>query len=360
MIYVLVALTLFALSYVTLGARRVRARLYWPVFAFLFVFAAFRYQVGCDWSGYFYQYEAADYVAGELIAKLNEPIWWLIMRWVKEQGLYYPVINVIAAGIFFAGVHALARRQPDPLAFLVLLFPILIINMPMSGIRQGAAVGVICMAFAAFVDRRPWRYALLVLLAGGFHTSAFVFILLAPLTTGRYTRNRLIMAGLLAVPGLLLLAVGYNAEQAAARYIGGGVDAFGAIFRVGAIFLTGLYFFVFLRRKWERLYPQEYPLVSIGALGMGVAMLLLVLSSVIADRFAYYFIPIQAMIFARLPFFAFARYKWQHVALPYLALTVMFVGWTQASSLFEPCYMPYRTWLFGAPAGDIIKAQEVL
>ncbi len=360
MIYILVALVLFALSYTTLGARRVRARLYWPVLAFLFVFAAFRYQVGCDWSGYFYQYDAADYAAGQLIADFNEPVWWLILRWVKEQGLYYPVVNVISAGVFFGGVHVLARRQPDPLAFLVLLFPILIINMPMSGIRQGAAIGVMCLAFAAFIDRRPLRFALMVLLAAGFHTSALVFILLAPLSTGRYTRNRLIMAGLLALPGLLVLAGGYNAEQATARYIGGGIDAFGAIFRVGAIFLTGGYFYVFLRRKWEQVYPQELPLVSIGALGMGVAMALLVLSSVIADRFAYYLIPIQAMIFARLPFFAFARYKWQHVALPYVALTVMFVGWTQTSSLFEQCYLPYDTWLFGAPAGDIIKDPTAL
>lgn len=360
MIYILVALLLFALSYTTLGARRVRERLYWPVFAFLFVFSAFRYQVGCDWSGYFYQYDAADFVAAKLIAELNEPVWWLIMRWVKEQGLYYPVVNLISSGIFFAGVHVLARRQPDPLAFLVLLFPILIINQPMSGIRQAAAIGVTCCAFVAFIDRRPLRYALLVLLAAGFHTSALVFILLAPLATGRYTRNRLIVVGLLAVPGLFVLAGGYNAERAAVRYIGGSIDAFGAIFRVGAIFLSGAYFYGFLRRKWEQAYPQDFPLVSIGALGMGFAMVLLVLSSVIADRFAYYLIPIQAMIFARLPFFAFAQYKWQHVALPYVALTVMFVGWTQTSSLFEGCYLPYDTWLFGAPPGDIMKDPNVL
>lgn len=355
MIYVLVALFLFAVSFTTLGARRTRARLYWPIFAFLFIFACFRYQVGCDWSGYFFQYEAAGLVWQGQDSRFNDPLWWLVMSRTKAAGLYYPMVNVIAGGIFFAGVHMLARRQPDPLAFLVLLFPILIVNIPMSGIRQAAAIGVICLAFVAFIDRRPLRYALWVLLAGGFHTSAFVFIFLAPVASGNYSRWRLVAAGVLAVPGLLLLATGYNAGVAASRYIGGNIDAFGAVFRVGAIALSGLYFRLFLRRKWERDYPQDFALVNTGTLGMGFALLLLAVSSVIADRYTYYLIPIQAMIFARLPFFTFSRYKWQHVALPYLALTVMFVGWTQTSWLFDRCYMPYQTWVFGAPAGDILK-----
>jgi hypothetical protein len=359
-IYLLVAFTLFALSYTTLGARATRRRFYWPVLAFLFLFAAFRFQVGCDWSGYFYQYDAADFVASALIADLNEPVWWAIMRWVKVEAQYYPIINVISGAIFFGGVHVLARRQPDPLAFVVFLFPILVINLAMSGIRQAAAVGVLCVALVALADRRVLRFVLLVLLAGGFHASALVFIILAPLATGRFSSGRLVAAGVLAVPGLLVLVGGYAASLAVTRYIDTDLDAAGAGFRVGAMFLTGVYFHLFLRRKWEETYPQDFALVTIGAIGMAVAPLLLAVSSVIADRYAYYLIPWQAMIFARLPFFTFARYKWQHVAMPYVALLTMFVAWTQASALFDQCYMPYRSWILGAPAGDLLKEADLL
>ena len=355
MIYILYALVLFALSYVTLGVHKLRRRLYLPVLASLFLFAAFRYQVGCDWSGYFAQYDAADVVADDLIAELNEPIWWFIVKWVKDLGLYYPILNVIAGAIFFGGVHVLARRQPDPLAFLILLFPILIVNMPMSGIRQGAAIGVMCIAFAAFIDRRPVHFALLVLLAGGLHTSALVFVTLVPLAAGRYTPRRLVATGVLALPGLIFLAGGYSGVLAATRYIGGGIDAAGAIFRVGAMALSGLYFHFVLRGMWARKFQADYSLASLGAAAMIFALLLLALSSVIADRYAYFFIPIQAMIFARLPFMPFRERKWLHVAMPYVALLVMFVGWTQTSSLFDQCYQPYRTWLMGAPGGDILK-----
>jgi hypothetical protein len=354
-IYILFALVLFVFSHASLRYKKLRRQAYYPVLLALFVFAAFRFQVGCDWSGYYYQCVAAEDVSEDLIAKLNEPIWWLIMNLIKSQGFSYPVINIVSSAIFFYGVHVLARRQPDPLAFLVFLLPILIINMPMSGIRQGAAIGLICIAFAAFIDRRPLRFVLWVLIAGGFHTSALVFLILAPLATGRYSKERLTAAAIIAIPGLLFLAGGISAGVAATRYIGNGIDASGAIVRVGAIFLTAVYYYYFLRKKWERNFSRDFSLVSIGAMGMTFAMLLLLVSSVIADRFAYYLIPIQAVMFARLPFIQFRSGKWLHVALPYVALMTMLVGWTQTSSLFEQCYLPYQSWIFGMPAGDILK-----
>ena len=76
---------------------------------------------------------------------------------------------------FFWGIHVFAKRQPDPLSFLILTFPILIINMPMSGIRQGAVIGLICIALVHFSDCRPLKFIMWVLIASGFHLSAIVF-----------------------------------------------------------------------------------------------------------------------------------------------------------------------------------------
>ena len=41
-------------------------------------------------------------------------------------GLGYVWLNVLTSEIFFAGLHAIARRPPAPLA---LAFPLLILNM---------------------------------------------------------------------------------------------------------------------------------------------------------------------------------------------------------------------------------------
>ncbi|MGV0908797.1 EpsG family protein [Martelella sp. FOR1707] len=355
MLYFGVANLLFLTRYALASASRARRQFYYIILLSLFLFSAFRFQVGCDWSGYYYQYLAAREFNWSMFVGGRDPIWWATLSGIKALGLPYPVANIISSAVFFLGINVLARRQPDPLGFLVLLFPILIINMPMSSVRQGAAIGLVCVAFAAFIDRRPIRFGIWVVLAAGFHSSALIFLLLLPVATGRYTRQRLVMAGLLAIPGLVLLASGESAEIASTRYIGTDRDAFGAVFRLSILFLSSIYFFLFVSKKWKRTFPGDYSLASVGATGMVLAMLLLPVSSVIGDRFGYYLIPIQAMIFARLPFLPFKSNKALHSALPYMGLLAVFLVWTQLSYHFRVCYIPYDNWLFGLPAGSMLK-----
>lgn len=352
MLYVGLTNFLFLLRYALAQSGALRKQIYLLVLATLFVFSAFRYQVGCDWQGYYNQYLVAAKFDWSSITEIREPIWWAILGWINDMGLPYPVANIASSAIFFLGVHVLARRQPDPLGFLVLLFPILIINLPMSGIRQGAAIGLLCIAFVAFIDRRPLWLAFWVVLAAGFHSSALIFMLLLPVATGHYNRNRLMLAAITAVPGAFFLASGDAAEVATSRYIGTGVDAAGAAFRVGLLGLSALYFFMFVRKKWLRTWPHDYSLASIGAIGMALVILLVPVSSVIGDRFGYYLIPIQAMIFARLPFLPFRANAGLQSALPYLGLLLVFIVWSQLSGHFNQCYIPYQTWLFGFPGGD--------
>lgn len=352
MLYVGLVNVLFFLRYALARQGALRKQLYFFVLAALFVFSAFRYQVGCDWSGYYFQYLQATSFEWSSITDIREPIWWAILGWIKDMGWPYPVANIISSAVFFLGVHILARRQPDPLAFLVLLFPILIINMPMSGIRQGAAIGLLCIAFVAFTDRRAVWFAFWVILAAGFHASALIFMLLVPVATGRYTRSRLLLAAILAVPGAFYLASGEAAEVATSRYIGTDIDAAGAAFRVAILGLSALYFFLFARKKWLRTWPQDYSLASIGAIGMAMSFLLVPVSTVIGDRFGYYLIPIQAMIFARIPFLPFRTNAALHAALPYLGLLLVFMVWSQLSRHFQQCYIPYQSWIFGFPGGD--------
>lgn len=353
MIYVGLANGLFLLRWVLNGARRARDQAYVILLAFLFAFVAFRFEVGCDWRGYLYQFWAAETMSWKDALFEQEPLWWLIIKAQLQLGLSYPWLNVIAAAIFFLGLHTLAKKQPDPFGFLVLLFPILIINMPMSGIRQGAAIGVMCFAFAQFVEGRLVRYALAVLVAAGLHPSALVFLLLAPLIGGRYSRRRLVLAGLLAVPGLLLMRSSGPANEAISRYIDTNIVAFGAAARCGFVFFSAIYFFIFLKKAWKLTQPQDYALAHVGALAMLPTLALVALSTVIGDRFAYFLMPIQAMIFARIPFLRIHQNRAFLAVLPYLGLMLVFAVWASQSQLFSQCYVPYQSWLFGFPQSDM-------
>lgn len=354
MIYIGVLTALFLVSLSTARLPPLRAKAYFPTLAILFLFSAFRYEVGCDWISYFFEYKVAESLDWSAIPALRQPIWWAILRGMHELGLPYLVANAVSSAVFFVGIHILARRQPDPLGFLVLLFPILIINMPMSGIRQGAAIGLICIAFTAFIDRRPLKFGLWVILAAGFHTSALIFLLLLPLAAGRYSRNRLIIGAILALPGAYYLTFSDFGLTAISAYVGTDIESAGASFRVGMLTLSALYFILALRKKWMKAWPQDYPLASIGAIAMIVATFLIPVSSVIADRFAYYLVPIQILIFARIPFLPFQNGKRIHLALPYVGLFMVFVVWSQVSMHFQECYTPYQSWIFGIPSHDLL------
>lgn len=170
-------------------------------------------------------------------------------------------------------------------------------------------------------------------------------MLLIPLVKGEYTRARLGIAALLAVPGIWLILGSEAAEIAFARYVGTGKDAHGAIFRIALLALSGLFFFAVLRQDWLKEKPQDYKLVSLGAIAMIGLLALLPLSTVIADRVGYYLIPIQAMMLARIPFLMVGRNNIFYVILPYAVLSIVFIAWTLLSWHFEQCYLPYKTWL---------------
>lgn len=349
MIYVAVFNLMVLLRY-ALGRLTTLPPLVYPALLItLFVFSAFRFEVGCDWGGYWDHYEGQRHSTMAEALTRSEPLWWAIIEIIHKLNLSYPWLNVASAGIFFSGVHALARRQPDPIGFLILLFPVLIINMPMSGIRQGAAIGIMCFAFAAFLDKALLRFVALTLLASTLHASAAVFLLLSPLVGGGYTYKRLALAALLAIPGSFLLLSGSAAEQAIATYVDSGVDAAGAAFRVALLILTGLLFVLCLRRKWEKHFPDDYKLVSMSAGIMIASIVVLPASTVIADRIAYYMIPVQTVIFARIPYLPIENSRTLYIAAPYAGLAFFFLVWTSISWHFEVCYLPYRSWLFGFP-----------
>ncbi len=349
MTYVAIFIALILLRYAVAGQARLRDQLYPIVLLLLFLFSAFRFEVGCDWSGYLNQFELQSVNTLAVALQQNEPLWWAIMEGIIRLGLPYPWVNVVASVIFFAGMHALARRQPDPLGFLILLYPILIIDMAMTTLRQGAAIGVLAFAFLAFVDRRLFRFVFFVLLASTLHASAIIFLLLAPLVNGRYSKSRLVLAALMALPGAFFLSQTQSAETGVSRYINTGIEAAGATARVALLAMSGLLFFTLLRNNWERHYPGDFKLLLIGAIVMLALTPLITISTVIADRLSYYFVPIQAIMLARIPYLPIGPSRKVLAASPYLLLLLMFTVWTIFSWHFQICYLPYRSWIFGIP-----------
>jgi hypothetical protein len=311
----------------------------------LFFFVGFRYRVGCDWGGYFLIFEDARRFEETSSARPAELAFWALNRLLNVFELEYPSVNVIASAAFFLGLHALAKRQPDPLSILILAFPILILNLAMSGIRQAIALGFLCFAYNAFVDSRLVRYVLFVMAASTFHTSASFFMILAPFVRGEYSRKRIAIAGLVALPGAYYMLTSQAFEFYTRRYAGTGVaEAAGAPFRTGLLALGGIVFLWLLDRKWKAQSVRDYKLVKLSSFMMVVTFPLSFFSSVIADRFGYYLNPIQLIILARLPFLVKGQDSTIIAFAPYAAGALFLLTWIELSSLFEKCYEPYQMW----------------
>jgi hypothetical protein len=356
MIYILLTALLFALNFkFQSNSYKSNVQVYYFVWFVLFLFSAFRYEVGCDWISYKYIIEDISYLDTWEVINRRDPLFWALLDSVNKFNLPYAFINIFSSAIFFVGVHILARRQPNPIGFLVVLFPILIMNMPMSGIRQGAAIGIMCIAIVAIIDKRPIHFLLWVFLATGFHVSAFAFIALMPFASGKYDQKRILAAALLVLLALFFLYFTGSAKVAQNAYIGTRRESYGAIYRIGMLTLTGLYFLLFVKKKWQRTFPQDFNIVNVGVIGMMVMMFIVPISTIISDRYGYYFIICQAMIFARLPYLRFENKSNQalYCILPYLGLFIVFTVWVYSSWHFAPCYLPYKSLIFNL-FGDFV------
>lgn len=349
MIYILIFASLILLRYSLLGHRTLQWQFYPIVLFLLYIFTAFRYQVGCDWSTYSQIYDAYDEIIENGFLALREPLWWFSMGILHKLNAPFVWVNVISATIFFFGIDKLARKTPDPLGFLIMLFPILIINIPMSAIRQAAALGVLCYAFAAFLEKKQFKYIIMVIIATGFHTSALLFIPLVIFIHGNNSYKRIFAAILLELPFLGLMWLSSYAEEKSNAYVGSGYDAEAAIFRSGLLAITAIVFYLFYRNKWKEKFPYDYNFIFISSLAMIANFFIVFFSSVISDRLGYYFIVIQAMIFARLPMFEKTQFRLFFVSAPYIGLLLTFVVWIFLSPHFNSCYIPYKSWLFGIP-----------
>lgn len=338
MIYIVIYFVLLSAEVLSL-----RGRLPYYISLFgLFSFAAFRYQVGCDWTGYLNIYELAK--IKEITLQTQEVAFWTTNKLLYEFEFDYPYINVIASILFFAGLHTLASRQPNPIGVLILAFPILILDLAMSGIRQAIAVGLFCFACNAFVDRRLLRFTLFVLLGATFHSSIMFFLILVPLVRGEYSLRRIALGMLLALPGLYYFLTSAAFEMYSQRYIGTQSEAFGAPFRTGLLAFTGAIFLCFLDHKWKVQSISDYKLVKICSYMMIATFPLCLYSSIAGDRIAFYFIPVQLVILTRLPQLFKGKQSSQIAFSPYAAGGLFLVTWSQMSSLFEGCYGTYQTW----------------
>jgi EpsG-like putative glucosyltransferase len=305
----------------------------------------FRYEVGGDWLNYMWTFQRLRYEELGEVVGMRDPAY-AVLNWSAHRlGADIWFVNLVCAAVFIWGFVQFVRQQPNPWLAVVAAVPYLIIVVAMGYTRQAVAIGFILAGMARMRDRQSMlRFGMYVAAAAVFHRSAIVIL---PLVALAATKNRLLMVASGTALAVLLYYQFLDAEadRLFNNYITQDYDSQGAFIRVAMNIPPAALFL--LSQSRFRLGDFERKLWRNFAIGAFVALGLLMVmeSSTIIDRLALYLIPLQLMVFSRLPM-AFPLRGKQNGALTvgvigYSAL-VQFVWLTEAAN--ARFWVPYHFW----------------
>jgi hypothetical protein len=319
---------------------RTQSAAYWTMGLALVLAIGLRHQVGCDWNPYQYMFVRAQ--SGSLPDALTFCTWgYMLLNWlVAKLGLGVAGVYLVCAAVLVGGVFAFCRAQPNPwIAFLVCV-PILLLLAGFNATRQSVAVGIFLYCLALYQGQRRGGAILpLMVVAGSFHTSAFLMLFLFVAMHVRWWRLSPMATILLAGAGGLALALAATMLGLSDRF----PTAAGAWFRI----IPTLLALAALPLVWRlvKLNEIERRMVTWLAAFALFCVALGLFSSMVMDRLNYYAVPLQIMVFCRLA--TLARTPFHRAALnsiiaaPFLILCVAWLAFTTSRS----CMLPYRSYL---------------
>jgi hypothetical protein len=260
-----------------------------------------RYGVGGDWGSYINMYQELLFQPLGPALRRTDPGYGFL-NWVATRGDWgIWVVNLGCGILFMAGVGRLASRQPNPWLAILVAVPYLIIVVSMGYTRQAAAIGILCWAIADASPDRIGRLVVLVGVAALFHKTAILFlpILLVPVLT----RNPLLAIGGAVVFAMLFTAfLGGESDRLVNNYVTSNYDSSGAAIRISMNVLAAGFLLAFRDRLGlDDFLKSFWTICAILAVASVGALLVLSASSGV-DRLSLFLIPMQAVVFSRLPY----------------------------------------------------------
>lgn len=317
---------------------------------FLLLFMGTRDDTGCDFRAYEarfkYLYRDPSYMS--YVDKEEPGFHWLNLL-VHDLGLDYMWLNVFGSLIFVVCLIRFVRLSPAPLLLLALMFPIVIIQLGMSGLRQALAVAFLLQAMISFVHVRRLNVGLWILLAAQFHQSAYLFLPLA-LMAGRQFSWIMAVAGVAVLGPAAYFLLGERADVYSDRYVEqiyGENSSSGAVLRYALAVLPCILFELHAKRV-RRLLPKLYPLLRVVSLMTFALAPIGVLSTVALHRMTFYVLPATLLMFVCT---VMAMPKAQVLSrkllyLPAGVLLTYLLGWFTLSRHSSICYVPYESFIF--------------
>jgi hypothetical protein len=318
------------------------------VLLLLLPFMGWREFVGCDFVAYGGRFYRISLNADPFLAFAeSEPGFQFLTTLIRVSGLHYMWVNIAASAIILWCTYLFLRNFESPVLILAALFPIFIVQLSMSGIRQGIATAMLLAACSAFIRVKRLQVALWILVGTSFHASVAMFLPLA-LLAGRQLSFLWLAGSIVLLGPSAAWIMSDRFDEYSDRYIDqiyGDVSSGGALFRYAPVLLVALIFIV-KRQRFSSLFPKEFPLFQVFNLLALAILPLTVLSTIALHRITFYIMPISAVTFAY-AYYCFANPSLRPFlrAAPVIVYGIYLVGWMNLSKHASLCYLPYKSYL---------------
>lgn len=328
----------------TAGKNKVRSSIgVWLWIEILYIILIGFRMSGGDYYNYYRRFNEMAYLTLEEAMRTSDAGYQFISYYVYHWDLGYFTLSILCAIFSIAGLVVFLRKQINPWLGLAVAVPYLIIVVYMGYMRQGVALGFVMWGITALQHRKFIKYLIFVLLAITFHKSAIIMV-----AFGIFARERGRLIQLLGViaagAGIWFAFVGSGVKELWVNYVDAQMQSQGAIIRVSLNIVPALLLFYF-REEWKR-YFNDYRFWKMIALSSLASIGLVGFASTAVDRMALYFIPLQLVVYSRLPLLAKNKVSPKMttflVVLFYFA--ILFVWLNFAGHV--KYWLPYRNFLF--------------
>lgn len=333
---------------VTALAAQERAQRGWVIFfaIFLLWYMGARDTVGCDWWGYLHRFNVVplNQPFTAILSDFDEPGFWLLMKFVRENGLHYLWLNFIATVIMLICFVVFCRAHRNSLVILALMFPVIIVQLGMSGIRQGIAVGFVLVATVAWMRGSKSWTAIWIIAGSLFHTSVLMFLPLVPMAGRKVTTTWLFGATALLSP-LVVFLMGDRVETYSDRYLDNSdITSNGALLRYILLLIPAVFYWKY-KDKLKVAFPESFELMRLTTALTFSLIPVAIFSSILLHRVIYYIMPLSILTFVALAHVAFPKMGRKSVLfLPIAVYGLYSVAWFLFSYHANVCYIPYQNF----------------
>jgi len=303
------------------------------------IFAGLRYEVGGDWGSYFLLYDDARHYSFWEYLSRSDP-GYMLLNWLSSRlggGVY--LVNTLSALIFFSCLIIFCRAQPLPFLAFAIAIPYMGIVVSMGYSRQVIALSFVMLGYKYLSEGKLRHYLLYIFVAALFHKSAVILLPLGIFYLQRRLALRLIGVGGFSVIMVYLFILDH-VDLLWVNYVDAQMQSDGGLVRLLMNVAPSILLFMYFR-KIKQTWP-DYRMWMVLALGTMCLLPFIGFASTAVDRVALYLIPLQLVVFSRLPMLftvTGGRVMLSRIIVSYYAL-VLYVWLNYASHALY--WLPYQ------------------